>query len=77
MVRLSGVCNVVLYNKGLYVIINLQHGQLNDPNNLSMDYSDKRHWGTGDYVVLVDNDTDLDYLIFLIKQSYKNQENKD
>jgi len=42
-----------------------------------MDYSDKRHWGTGDYVVLVDNDTDLDYLIFLIKQSYKNQENKD
>lgn len=74
--RENPIVDVVLYNKGLYVVINLQVGQLNDPNNLSMDYSDKRHWGTGDYVVLVNNDTDLDYLMFLIKQSYKNQEGK-
>lgn len=74
--RENPVVDVVLYNKGLYVIINLQLGQLNDPNNLSLDYSKKRHWGSGDYFVLVNNDTDLDYLMFLIKQSYKNQENK-
>jgi predicted transport protein len=75
--RENPIVDIVLYNKGLYVIINLQAGQLNDPNNLSLDYSNKRHWGNGDYVVLVDNDTDMDYLMFLIKQSYKNQEGKD
>lgn len=74
--RENPVVDLVLYNKGLYVIINLQAGQLNDPNKLAGDYGTKRHWGNGDYYVLADNNTDLDYLMFLIRQSYKNQENK-
>jgi len=71
--RENPIIDVVLYNKGLYIILNLQAGQLNDPNKLSLDCSNKRHWGNGDYYLLIDNNTDLDYVMFLIKQSYNNQ----
>jgi predicted transport protein len=32
------------------------------------------HWGNGDYQIVMDNKTDIDYVMFLINQSYKNQE---
>jgi predicted transport protein len=74
--RENPVVDIVVHNKGLYVIINLMAGELNDPNNLSKKYDTKRHWGNGDYYIPVDNTTDLDYVMFVINQSYKNQESK-
>jgi predicted transport protein len=68
--------DVIIYNKGLYIIINLKSGKLNDPNNLTKDISDVGHWGNGDYQILMDNKTDMDYVMFIINQSYKNQENE-
>ena len=66
--------DVVIYNEGLYTILNMKKGTLNDPENLMKDVSDKGHWGNGDYSTIITPDTDLDYAMFLIKQSYKNLE---
>lgn len=68
--------DIVIYNKGLYLIINLKSGQLNDPNKLTKDISKVGHWGNGDYQILVDNNGDIDYVMYIVKQSYKNQGNE-
>lgn len=66
--------DIVIYQDGLYVLINLKKGMLNDPDHYTKDVSNKGHWGNGDYSLLIDTSTDLDYVMFLINQSYKNQD---
>ncbi|KYG72823.1 DUF5655 domain-containing protein [Roseivirga echinicomitans] len=51
--------------------INLKKGALDDPKNLFRDVSNIGTFGVGDYEVVVTPDSDLDYLMSLIKQSYK------
>lgn len=63
--------DIVVYKKGLYTIINMKEGTLNDPNSITLNYNGKSHWGNGDYYVLIDKKTDLDYVMFLINQSYQ------
>ena len=57
-------------------MLNLKKGTLNDTNSLTKDISGVGHWGNGDYQITMDNKTDLDYVMFLINQSYKYQENE-
>lgn len=73
--RKSPFVDIIIYNMGLYTVINMKEGTLNDPNNISKSYEGKGHWGNGDYFVLVDQKTDLDYVMFLINQSYNNKVN--
>ena len=54
--------------------INLPKGDLDDPKGISRDVSEIWHYGNGDYDLKVKEDTDLDYIMFLINQSYKRQE---
>lgn len=68
--------DVVFWNKGLVLMLNLKKGTLNDTNGLSKDISEVGHWGNGDYQITIDSYTDLDYVMFLINQSYKNQDNE-
>ncbi|MFT7035952.1 MAG: putative transport protein [Cyclobacteriaceae bacterium] len=51
--------------------INLKNGTLDDPKNLFRDVSNIGTFGVGDYEAVVTPDSDLDYLMSLIKQSYK------
>jgi predicted transport protein len=63
--------DIVIYQqKGLYMILNMKKGTLNDPNHFTKDVSSVGHWGNGDYSMIVEPDCDLDYVMFLIKQSY-------
>jgi len=63
------------FQKGnLWLWINLPKGKLDDPKGISRDISSIGHYGNGDYEVKVFPDTDVDYIMFLINQSYKNQE---
>lgn len=63
------------FQKGnLWLWINLPKGKLDDPKGISRDISTIGHYGNGDYEVKVFPDTDIDYVMFLINQSYKNQE---
>lgn len=67
----SPFVDFVFYINGLYTIINMKEGQLKDPNKLMKSFAGKGHWGNGDYYVTVNRNTDLDYLMFLINQSYQ------
>jgi predicted transport protein/RecB family endonuclease NucS len=67
-------CDIVLYQKGFYITINMKKGMLNDPNNLTKDVSNIGHWGNGDYQVTMGSNTDLDYVMFLVNQSFQNQD---
>jgi predicted transport protein len=51
--------------------INLKQGALDDPKNLFRNVSNIGTFGVGDYETIVTPDSDLDYLMSLIKQSYK------
>lgn len=51
--------------------INLKKGELDDPKKIARDVSEIGHWGNGDYEISLDPNTDLDYIMMLIKQSYQ------
>ena len=62
--------DVLVRSKGLKVYLNMKKGELNDPNRLTRDKSKVRP-GSWDYEISVDTDTDLDYVMYLIKQCYE------
>ena len=70
----SPFVDVIFYNSGLYTIINMKAGTLDDPGKLMKTFDGKGHWGNGDYFVTIDKKTDLDYVMFLINQSFNKHE---
>lgn len=71
--RGSNVVDIEFQKKQLKFFINMKKGELDDPMNISRDVSNVGHYGNGDYEVRVNKNTDLDYLMVLIKQSYKSK----
>ncbi|WP_297511701.1 DUF5655 domain-containing protein [Flavobacterium sp.] len=67
-------CDVVFYTDHLRILVNLKKGQLDDPKNLTKDMSSQGHWGNGDYELRLSPNDELDYVMFLITQSYKKQD---
>jgi len=67
----SNFTDVEIHKKELKVYLNLKKGELNDPKGLARDVSEIGHWGNGDYQLKISNDEDLDYILSLVKQSYK------
>lgn len=65
--------DLILYNKGVGVVINLKKGELKDSLNLTENLSEKGHWGSGDYRIWLKSEDDLEYTLSLIRQSYQNQ----
>ena len=57
-------------------MLNLKIGKLNDQDGLTKDISNVGHWCNGDYQIIMNSTTDIDYVMFLINQSFKNQENE-
>lgn len=66
----SHVVDLVFTNDGIYTIINMSEGTINDPDDMARTYDGKGHWGHGDYSIYIEKDTDLDYVMFLLNQSY-------
>jgi predicted transport protein len=67
----TNVTDVVVLKKSLKVFINLQKPKLDDPKKLARDVSNIGHWGNGDYQIQISSEDQLEYLISLIRQSYK------
>lgn len=67
-------CDVVFYTDHLRILVNLKKGQLDDPKKLTKDMSNQGHWGNGDYEIRLFPSDELDYVMFLITQSYKKQD---
>ena len=66
--------DIVFYAHHLRIMLNMKAGELDDPKHLTKDLSKKGHWGNGDYDIRVSFDSDLDYVMFLVNQSFKKQE---
>ncbi len=67
----SNITDIHIQRKSLKLWINLSKGNLDDPKKITRDVSSIGHWGNGDYEIQVKNDDDLEYIISLIKQSYR------
>ena len=63
------VCDITILKKGLKLWINKKAGSLKDPLGLTRDVSKIRHWGNGDYDLDVKDDSNLEYILGLIKQA--------
>lgn len=63
--------DIGLQKSQIKIWINLTKGELEDPKNLARDVYKIGHWGNGDYEIIIKPNSDLDYLMTLIKQSYK------
>jgi len=63
--------DVEIHKKELKVFLNLKKGELDDSKGLARDVSQIGHWGNGDYQLRISNEDDLDYILSLVKQSYK------
>lgn len=69
--RGSNFVDIEFQKKQLKFFINMKKGELDDPMKVSRDVSNVGHYGNGDYEVRITKESDLDYLMVLIKQSYK------
>jgi predicted transport protein len=65
-------CDIIVYKDHLNLLLNLKKGELDDPKQgITKDLSKQGHWGNGDYEIKIDKNSDLDYTLFLVNQSYK------
>jgi predicted transport protein len=67
----TNITDVVVLKKSLKIFINLPKGQLEDSKKLARDVSEVGHWGNGDYQIPISTDDELEYIISLVRQSYK------
>ena len=63
--------DLIIYDKGIGVVLNMKKGELDDYKNLCEDLSQKGHWGNGDYRLWTHEINDIDYIHHLIKDTYK------
>jgi len=70
----TNITDAVVLKKSLKVFVNVRKGKLDDPKKLARDVSKVGHWGNGDYEIQVKSDQELEYLISLVRQSFKANE---
>lgn len=66
--------DIVILHNSLKIFLNVQSGQLKDPEYLARDLTKPKpvgHWGNGDYEVRVDKNSDLEKIFNLIQQAYQ------
>lgn len=66
----TNIADIQLQKKNIKVYINLAKGQLDDKLALAKDISDIGHWGNGDYMIVCNDENNIDYIFDLIRQSY-------
>ena len=68
----SNFVDIEILKKYIKCHINMKKGVLKDPNKKTRDVSNLGHFGAGDYEITLNSIEDIDYFIFLAKQSYHN-----
>lgn len=66
--------DVVVLKDGLKIFLNVPSGELDDPKELARDLTKPKkvgHWGNGDYEMRFDDESDIDDVMALVKQSYE------
>lgn len=72
----KNIADVEIQKHSLKIFVNLRKGELNDPEEMADDVSNIGHWGNGDYRIYLEDETDLQYVLGLIKQSYSANKDK-
>jgi predicted transport protein len=67
----KNIVDVHPQRKALKIWINLSLGELDDPKQLARDVSTTGHWGNGDYELQINSDEEFEYIMSLVKQSFK------
>lgn len=67
---IKNIVDIQPQRRALKMWLNLRMGELNDSQGLARNVSQIGHHGNGDYELIVTPDTDLDYVMTLIKQSW-------
>jgi len=67
----ANVVDACIQRGALKIWLNLNKRELDDPRKIARDVSDIGHWGNGDYEIRLPNDDNFEYVLSLIKQSYK------
>jgi len=67
----SNVVDIHIQKKALKIWINMFKGELDDPKLIARDVSNIGHWGNGDYEIHIKDDENIEYIMSLIKQSYR------
>ena len=67
----TNITDLVVLKKSLKIFINLPKGKLDDPKKLARDVSEVGHWGNGDYQFQISSDDELEYIVSLVRQSFK------
>ena len=63
--------DLIVMKSKLVVALNVKYGSLDDPKGLLRDMRHQGHWGNGDYEIFVMGPQDVEYAMFLIRQSYE------
>lgn len=58
-----------LQKNQIKIFIGLSSGELDDAKGIAKDMAKIGHWGTGDYLLEVKDDSELEYIMSLIKQA--------
>lgn len=67
----KNIIDVVMMKSKIKVFINLKYSQIDDYKKMVRDVTNIGTWGNGDCEFVLDNLEDIDYLMSLVKQSYK------
>ena len=65
----SNFCDIEVQKNSLKIFINMSKGKLDDSKSLAHDVSTVGHWGNGDYMIKIESDVNLEYIMSLVKQA--------
>lgn len=68
--KLQNILEVVPLASGLKLYFDISKNDLTDPEKIVKDCEKVGHWATGDSVLNITNEQELDYAMYLIKQVY-------
>lgn len=59
-----------LQKKNIKIWLNAKWGEINEPKGIAYDVSNKGHYGYGDYEIVMKDDSQLEYILSLIKETF-------
>ena len=66
--------DVVIMKDGLKIFLNVPSGKLENPNGIARDLTQPKkigHWGNGDYELKFEDESQIDAVMSLVRQSYE------
>ena len=68
--RKTNFCDICIQRSQLKIWLNAPKGSISDAKGITRDVSEIGHHGNGDYELVIDSDSDIEYIASLIRQSY-------